>query len=116
MTDPRYPDATPNRPRPNEPGTHHSILNNADTRAGNPNGVWGWVAGLAAVALIAFIIIAGFSGTATNTADNATSTAPVTTGNAPVRSVTPPSTTGSGTAAPQRSAPQQPSPPPANAQ
>lgn len=97
MTDPRFTD-----PRHDPP-----VRQNVD-------GMWGWVAGLAAVALIAFIIIAGWNSSATNTAatNPATNAAPATTGSgAPMRNVTPPSTTGSGATSPRPAAPQ---PPPAS--
>jgi hypothetical protein len=98
MSDPRFTDPR-NDPR----------LTPSSESAG---GVWGWVAGLAVVALIAFIIIAGWN-SSTNTAANnpGMSPAPVTTGSAPVRNVTPPTTTGSGATSPRPAAPQPVSPP-----
>jgi hypothetical protein len=53
-------------------------------------GIWGWIAGIAVVALIAFLVIAGSN---SNTASNNTS--PATTGSA-TRQMSPPATTGSG--------------------
>lgn len=90
MTDPRLTD-----PRDDAP------LNQPMNRGESFGGMWGWVIGIAAVALVAFVVIAGWSG-GTNTAANnpAANTAPATVGNGPVRNVTPPSTTGSGATSP----------------
>ncbi|HZL31332.1 MAG TPA: hypothetical protein VFC54_09775 [Pseudolabrys sp.] len=103
MSDPRFTD-----PRFNDPRISDPVLR----RGENVGGVWGWIAGLAVVALIAFIVIAGWNSGGTNTANNgAGNTPPMTTGaGAPMRNVTPPSTTGSGATSP---APQPLSPPPA---
>jgi len=86
MTDPRFTD-----PR-NDPVIRDE-----------PVGAWGWIAGLAVLALVAFVLIAGYNSNP-NTASN--NPAPVTTGSAPMRGLTPsPSTTGSGTTSPQPPAP-----------
>lgn len=104
MSDPRYTDPR-NDPRftPAAPTTTDSV-----------GGMWGWIAGLAVVALIAFVIVAGWTSSPTNTAANApaTTSQPIgTTGSGPVRNVTPPSsTTGSGATAPRPSAPLSPPP------
>lgn len=102
MSDPRFTDPRFNDPRLNEP-----VLR----RGESVGGVWGWIAGLAVVALIAFIVIAGWNSNSTNTASNgAGNSPPITTGSAPMRNATPPSTTGSGATSP---APHPLSPPPA---
>jgi hypothetical protein len=73
-------------------------------RDNNVAGTWGWIAGIAVIALIAIFLIAGGKGVSDNTAN---STAPVsTTGSAPPRNVTPgPGTTGMGTPLQPRSTP-----------
>ena len=81
MSDPRYTD-----PRLSDP-----VLRR-DEAVG---GTWGWIAGLAVVALIAFLVIAGSN---SNTASNNPS--PATTGSA-TRQISPPATTGSGSTSPQ---------------
>lgn len=92
-TDPRYSD-----PRLSDP-----VLRR-DERATGP---WGWIAGIAVLALIAFVIIAGMS---TNT-DQASNTPPAaTTGQAPAGSPAPRTTTGSGATSPSPS----PTSPPAS--
>lgn len=96
MTDPRYTDPDPRLSDP--------VLR----RDESSSGIWGWIAGIAVIALIAFVVIAGWTGNQ-NTASN-TSSPPVTTGQAAPGTTpraTPPSTTGSGTTSPQ---------PPANRQ
>ena len=93
MTDPRYDQ------RQNDP-----VLSR-DESAG---GVWGWIAGLAILALIAFVVVAGWNSDR-NTASNANP--PVTTGSAP--RAMPQSTTGSGSTAPQ---PMTPAPAPRGTQ
>jgi hypothetical protein len=105
MSDPRFTDPRFNDPRLNDPQLNQPVLR----RGESVGGVWGWIAGLAVVALIAFIIIAGWNSN-TNTADNGVGNSPpITTGNAPTHN-TAPSTTGSGATSP---APQPLSPPPA---
>jgi hypothetical protein len=64
-------------------------------------GAWGWIAGLAVLALIAFVLIAGWNSNP-NTASNGPS--PATTGSAPTR-MSPPTTTGSGSTSPMAPAP-----------
>lgn len=83
MSDPRYTD-----PRLSDP-----VLRR-DDRSG---GMWGWIAGIAVLALIAFVVIAGWNGsqnTASNSSPPATTTGQTTPGAAP------PSTTGSGRTSP----------------
>ena len=83
MTDPRYTD-----PRLSDP-----VL-----RDDSGTGVWGWIAGLAVLALVAFIVIAAWNSDK-NTAGNPP---PTTTSSAPMRNdAMPPSTTGSGLTTPR---------------
>lgn len=107
MSDPRLTD-----PRHNDP----NFIQPSPLRDESVGGVWGWIAGLAVVALIAFVVVAGWnSSTTENTASNANSRAPITTGNnAPMRNVTPPSTTGSGSTSPLTNPATPAAPPPAN--
>ena len=83
-TDPRYQDSHFSDP-----------ISRRDPRVDN---VWGWIAGLAVVVLVAFILVAGWHGSK-NTASN---TPPATTGTAS-RSM-PPSTTGMGSPTPMKPA------------
>ena len=83
MSDPRFTD-----PRLSDP-----VLRR-DEAVG---GIWGWIAGIAVVALIAFLAIAGINRNPTTASNNPS---PVTTGSAP-RNVSPPSTTGSGASSPR---------------
>ena len=63
-------------------------------RPDTSGGMWGWIAGIAVVVLIAIILIAGWNRNS-NTASNAPSaTAPISSPMLP-RPATPPSTTGS---------------------
>ncbi len=78
MSDPRYTD-----PRLSDP-----VLRRDET-IGGP---WSWVAGIAVIALIAFLVIIGANSNS-NTASN--NTAPASTGST-TRQVGPPATTGSG--------------------
>ncbi len=93
MTDPRYTD-----PRLSDP-----VLR----RDEGVGGAWGWIAGIVVLALIAFIVIAGWN-SSSNTASN--SSLPAATGSA--SRMTPPSTTGSGASSPRplTSAPTRPNP------
>ncbi len=104
MTDPRFTD-----PRLNDPRNDPNVIQTAPLRDESTGGVWGWVAGLVVVALIAFVVLAGWNNASDTTASNPT---PVATGNAPVRNVTPPNTTGSGSTSPLTN-PATPSVPPA---
>ena len=93
MSDPRFTD-----PRNSDPRLSDPVLRQDEPAAG----IWGWVAGLAVLALIAFVVVAGWNNSDRNTASNAPP--PVTTGaNAPAtapRTMPPPSTTGSGSSWP----------------
>ena len=82
MSDPRYTD-----PRLSDP-----VLRR-DESAG---GMWGWIAGVAVLLLIGFLLVAGWNSNS-NTASNGS--APVTTGSSAPRA--PASTTGSGTTSPR---------------
>ena len=93
MTDPRYTD-----PRLSDP-----VL-----RSDEPvGGTWGWIAGIAVVALIAFLVIAGLNGNS-NIASNGS--APATTGS--TTGMSPSSTTGSGATSPRPLMPMPASPAP----
>ncbi len=86
MTDPRYTDPRDQDPRFSEPVTR---------REQRIDSIWGWIAGVAVIVLIAFILIAGWNSN-TNTASNAP---PATTGSA-TATIPPASTTGQGPATP----------------
>jgi hypothetical protein len=92
MSDPRYTD-----PRLSAP-----VLRRDEA----VNGKWGWIAGIAVVALIAFLVIAGISGH-NNTASNGPP--PVTTGSTS-RPLSSPATTGSGAMSPRPLTPAMPAP------
>lgn len=92
MSDPRYTD-----PRLSDP-----VLRR-DEAVG---GMWGWIAGVAVLLLIGFLIVAGWNSNS-NTASNS-ATAPITTGNNAPRA--PATTTGSGTTSPRPMAPMTPAP------
>ena len=53
MTDPRFTD-----PRYNDPRLSDPVLRRDDSAAG---GMWGWIAGVAVLLLIGFLIIAGWN-------------------------------------------------------
>lgn len=98
MSDPRYTD-----PRLSDP-----VLRR-DEAVGGP---WSWLAGIAVIALIAFLVIAGW-----NSSDHSASNNSPPAGTA-MRPATPPATTGSGagSAQPLTPAPAQPRTPPAGSQ
>jgi ABC-type phosphate transport system substrate-binding protein len=93
MTDPRYTDD----PRLSDPVVR---------RDENVGGMWSWIAGIALLLLIGFVIIAG-SHSNSNTASSGPSAS--TTASTPARTATPPSTTGSGSSSPQPITPAAPS-------
>lgn len=101
MTDPRF-----TEPRQIDPRLDDTELRQKQSAGG----MWGWVAGLAVLALIAFVLIAGWNSSST-TAIN--SPPPSVSGSAPVRNVTPQTTTGSGTMSPQPATPTPATPAPA---
>ena len=86
MTDPRFTD-TRNDPVLSDEGV---------------GGSWGWIAGLAVLALIAFVLIAGWNSNP-NAASNGS--APITTGSAPMSPLSSARTSGSGTTSPSPMAP-----------
>lgn len=100
MSDPRFTDP-PQTDERYDPALRHN----------ESGGMWGWVAGIAVLALIAFILVAGWNSNS-NTASN--SAPPTTTGTAPMRNLTPQSTTGSGAMSPSPATPSPatPAPPP----
>lgn len=103
MTDPRFTD-----PRYDNPPLSEPVLRRPD----NSGSMWGWIAGIAVLALIGFILVAGWNSGPSTTASN---NAPATTGSAPMRNVTPPaSTTGSGSTSPRPAIPAPATPAPAN--
>ena len=76
MSDPRY---------------EQRLSDPVERRPDTSGGMWGWIAGIAVVVLIAIILIAGWNSNQ-NTASNSPS---ATTGSAPMSSpMSPPSTTG----------------------
>jgi hypothetical protein len=84
MTDPRYTDP-PTDPRLRDPALRD------DTASGGA--MWGWIAGIAVLILVVFVLIGGWNGSGTNTASNTPNTpAATTTGSAP-RSTAPPAAT-----------------------
>jgi hypothetical protein len=95
MTDPRFTD-----PRYNDPRLSDPVLRRDDSAAG---GMWGWIAGVAVLLLIGFLIIAGWNNN-TNTASNGS---PAATTSSP----TSPSTTGSGATSPKPMTPAAPTAP-----
>lgn len=99
MTDPRFTD-----PRLSDP-----VIRRDESAAG---GMWGWIAGVAVLLLIGFLIVAGWNNNST-TASNGSSSAPPTTSSSTLPRNTAPSTTGSGVTSPQPlSTPSAPSAPP----
>ena len=97
MTDPRFTD-----PRSSDPRLIDPVIR----RDENVGGMWGWIAGVAVVLLIGFLIVAGWN---SNGGTASSGSSPATTASTPPRDVTPPGTTGSGspTAQPLTPAPSQ---------
>ena len=89
MTDPRFTD-----PRYSDPQLSDPVIR----RDESVGGMWGWIAGVAVLLLIGFLLVAGWNNNS-NTANRGSATS--TTASAPARNATPPSTTGSGTSSPQ---------------
>ena len=92
MSDPRYSDQRYGNSQFSDPAGRHDS---------NVGGIWGWVAGIVVVALIAIFLIAGGHGINQNTANNAPAAPGAST---PMRNVTPQGTTGMGS--PQQFHPQ----------
>jgi hypothetical protein len=100
MTDPRHTDPRDSDPYPSS---------NLRAERGNA-AMWGWIAGIAAVVLLAFVLAAGWN----NDPQTASQTPPATTGSgATTQTAPPPATTGSGAGAPAM-APQKPAAPAPN--
>ncbi len=92
MTDPRFTDD----PRLSDPVVRRDEV----------GGMWGWIAGIALLLVIGFVIIAGLHSNS-NTASSGSSTS--TTASTPAHTATPPGTTGSGSSSPQPITPAAPS-------
>ncbi len=108
MSDPRYTDPRDDRHR-SDPSARGTVRGDG--------ALWGWIAAIAVLVLIAFVLIAGWNNTGSNTATN-TSSGPVTTNNAPGTTPkpteTPPpaaNTTGSGTTSSEPTPPAPGAPP-----
>ena len=95
MTDPRFTDERYSDPRLSDPVIR---------RDESVGGMWGWIAGVAVLLLVGFLIVAGWNNNSTTAS---TGLSPATTSNAPARTGTP-STTGSGLTSPQPFAPAPP--------
>jgi hypothetical protein len=103
MSDPRYTDPRSTDPRLNDPADPR-FSDPVVRREQNSGSMWGWVAGIAVLALIGFIMVAGWNSGPNTTAS--TNPPPATTASTPMRNVTPPaSTTGSGATSPRPVAP-----------
>jgi hypothetical protein len=100
MTDPRFTDPDPRLSDP--------VVRRDD----NTGGMWGWIAGVAVLVLIGFLIIAGWHNNGTTASSGASPSATATT---PLRPASPPSTTGSGSSSTQPLTPA-PSPAPSRSQ
>jgi hypothetical protein len=104
MTDPRFTDPDPRLSDP--------VLRRDETAGG----MWGWIAGVAVLLLIGFLVVAGWN---SNNTTARSGSSPSTTASTPARPASPPSTTpsttGSGTSSPQPAAPA-PSPAPSGSQ
>jgi len=101
MTDPRFTD-----PRYSDPQLSDPVIRRDETAGG----MWGWIAGVAVLILIGFLIVAGWNNNGT-TANNGSSPPAASTASRP----TAPSTTGSGASSPQPFTPAPSSPAPSAA-
>ena len=97
MTDPRYTD-----PRYSDPRSDAGL-----PQGDGVGGPWGWIAGIAAIVLIAFLVIAGVNHGSNPQANSGAPGGPATAS----RGMAPPSTTGSGGTSPQPMTPSAPSRP-----
>jgi hypothetical protein len=80
-----------------DPRFDQRLSDPVERRPDTSGGMWGWIAGIAVVVLIAIILIAGWNSnptTASNTPSTTTGSAPMSSPMSP-RPATPPSTTGS---------------------
>src|SRR5215475_717668 len=90
MTDPRFTD-----PRLNDPDPR--LSDPVVRREEGTGGMWGWIAGVAVLLLIGFLIIAGWN----NNSNTASSGSSGTTTSSSAPRTTPPATTGSGSTSTQ---------------
>jgi hypothetical protein len=94
MTDPRFTD-----PRYNDPRLSDPVLRRDDSAAG---GMWAWIAGVAVLLLIGFLIIAGNHSNTASTGSSPTATSSTRMA---------PNTTGSGATSPKPATPAAPTAP-----
>lgn len=94
MTDPRFTDPYNDPPRMSDP-----VVRRDDSVAG---GMWGWIAGVAVLLLIGFLIIAGNNSNTASTGSSPTATSSTRMA---------PSTTGSGSTSPRPATPAAPTAP-----
>jgi len=89
LSDPRYTNPDPTAPRGRDPtiSDPDPMIRDPLERDRTGGAMWGWIAGIAVLILIAFVLVGGWGrtgGNGTNTAANTpASTAPATTGAAP---------------------------------
>jgi hypothetical protein len=89
MSDPRYTD-----PRFSDQVRFSDPVMRRDDSVG---GVWNWIAGLGAIALVVFLLIAGLNLNSQTAGNNP----PANTGSIATHPMTPPSTTGQGSSTPR---------------
>ncbi|MGH6726565.1 MAG: hypothetical protein ACREB8_08475 [Pseudolabrys sp.] len=83
-------------PRQTDPRYSDPRLSDPTPRQSEP-GIWAWIAGIAVLVLVGFLVIAGWNHSS-NTASNGVSPA---TSSSATRNISPPSTTGSGSTSPK---------------
>jgi hypothetical protein len=94
MTDFRPNPDDPSAPRGRDP-TLEPMPRDRVGRDGTGGAMWGWIAGIAVLILIGFIVVGGWGSGNRNGTDTASNRpAPATTGSAPSNTGTAPSTTG----------------------